>query len=69
MLMPDLNISMFPPLIYSVLISFSAGHSNVVEVLLCAKADRHAQMGDLSPLQIAKDFGHSDIVDILEDNI
>ena len=38
---------------------------NVVEVLLCAKADIHAKMGDLTAVDIARDFGHKEIHELI----
>ena len=37
----------------------------MVEVLLVAGGDRQAKMGQLSALDIAKDFGHDDIYKVL----
>ncbi|CAH1795219.1 unnamed protein product [Owenia fusiformis] len=42
------------------------GHINVVEVLLCAKADRLAKMGDLTAIDIARDFGQEEVLQLLE---
>ena len=45
------------------------GHEHVVEMLLVAKADPTLLMGDLSPLNIAKDFGHDSIHNLIKEYI
>ncbi|XP_071107878.1 uncharacterized protein [Haliotis cracherodii] len=41
------------------------GHEKVVEVLVEAKADLDAKMGDLTPSDIARDFGKQDLQELL----
>lgn len=41
------------------------GHKDVVELLLKAGADKHLQMGDVSALDIARDFEHPEILELL----
>ena len=43
-----------------------SGHEHVVEMLLVAKADPTVLMGDLTPLDIARDFDHDNIVNLIE---
>ncbi|XP_050394308.1 uncharacterized protein LOC126812105 [Patella vulgata] len=43
------------------------GHVKVVELLIKAGANTQLKMGDLTPLEIARDFQHDDIVKLFED--
>ncbi len=49
--------------IYATILS---GHEHVVEMLLVARADPTLKMGDLTPLDIARDFGHDEILKLFE---
>ena len=44
------------------------GHKSVAEVLIQAGADLNTRMGDLSVTDIARDFGHAEILDMLDNN-
>ena len=41
------------------------GHKEVVKILLQAGASTKLKMGDLSPLDIARDFGHEEILSLM----
>jgi len=43
-----------------------SGHKEVVESLLKAGADTTVKMGDLTPVDIARDFDHPEILQLLE---
>ena len=42
-----------------------AGYKDVVELLLAAGADHMVKMGELTANDIARDFGHDDILAVL----
>lgn len=41
------------------------GLKEIVELLLKAGADKSLKMGDLTPVEIARDFGHPNIYSLL----
>ena len=43
-----------------------SGHTSVVDELLKAGADRTLKMGDMTPVDIARDFDHTEILALLE---
>lgn len=43
-----------------------AGHREIVELLLKAGADISLKMGDLTPVDIARDFDHPEILNLLQ---
>ena len=45
------------------------GHDHVVEMLLVAKADPTLHMGELTALDIARDFCQDSILKLLEDSV
>ena len=42
------------------------GHKDVAELLLKSGADKTLKMGDLTPVDIAREFDHPDLLDILQ---
>jgi ankyrin repeat protein len=42
------------------------GHKDVVQLLLKAGASTTLKMGDLSPVDIARDFDHPEILELFE---
>ena len=46
---------------------FTTGHEAAVAKLLEVGADRNCLMGDETPLQVARDFMHEDIADLLKE--
>ena len=45
---------------------YISGHTNVIDELLKAGADRTLKMGDMTPVDIARDFDHTEILALLE---
>ena len=48
---------------------FNSGHIKVVEVLLKAGVDTSCKMGDLTAMDIARDFGQEEILQLLEEQV
>lgn len=42
------------------------GHRDVVKLLIIANADINLKMGDLTAVDIARDFGHSDLIELFQ---
>lgn len=45
---------------------FILGHKDVVDLLIKKRADFNLKMGDLSAKEIARDFGHTKILQLFE---
>lgn len=46
---------------------FRSGHLEIVRLLLSAGADQSMKMGNLSAIDVAREFGQEEILELLEE--
>ncbi|CAC5402293.1 unnamed protein product [Mytilus coruscus] len=66
---PDINVNITNPQCENataIHLAVMHGHKDVVKLLILANADLSLKMGDLTAVDIARDFGHSELLELFQ---